>query len=365
MHRQVPLAPATRRCARAFTLVELLVVIAIIGVLVALLLPAVQAAREAARRMNCQSNQRNFALAVLNYENARKTLPASSHASTFSTRTGQWTYDPYGSQKEANGEPSNKQFSWLVQVLPYMELQSLYSQFDQKRGIFNQLQTVLDAQPAIMMCPSDSAAGRFYSSGFTNGKRLAKGNYVAYAGPEHFNATRVFSGAINDGGQELRQIADGTSQTIMLTEVRTRDHEEDQRGVWSLAWPGASAITLDLHSETLGPSSSWDSANQADVPYVPGTTREMPDRANPPNNGIAAFNDDKLRICPDQVGADIDRMPCNSVNESWGTAAPRSLHPGGVNSAFADGSVRWLADEVNVPSLGALICINDGTTISE
>ena len=239
MHRQVSLAPATRRRAlRAFTLVELLVVIAIIGVLVALLLPAVQAAREAARRMNCQSNQKNFALAVINYENARKTLPPSSHALTFSGRTNEWTYAPF----------DGGQFSWLVEVLPYMELQSLYNQFDKKATIFTQnAQTAPEAaQPAIMVCPSDSAYGRFYSSGYTSGKRLAKGNYVAYAGPEHFNSTRVYTGAISDGGVELRQLSDGTSQTIMITEVRTREHLEDERGVWALSWPGASAITLDL-----------------------------------------------------------------------------------------------------------------------
>jgi prepilin-type N-terminal cleavage/methylation domain-containing protein len=353
MHRQVPLASATcRRAARAFTLVELLVVIAIIGVLVALLLPAVQAAREAARRMNCQSNQKNFALATLNYENARKVLPASSHALTHSSRTNQYTFAPY----------DGGQFSWIVQVLPYMELQSLYSQFDQKNAtIFTQnAQTAPEAaQPAIMTCPSDSAQGRVYSSGYTQGKSLAKGNYVAYAGPEHFNSTKMFMGAISDGGVELRRITDGTSQTIMITEVRTRDHLEDQRGVWALAWPGASAITLDLHSETLGPDSSWNNTGQRDVPYVPGTTRDMPNRANPPNNGIAAFNRDQLRQCPDPSGADLDRMPCGTTID-WGTAAPRSLHPGGVNAANADGSVRWLADDVNVPLLGAMICINDG-----
>jgi prepilin-type N-terminal cleavage/methylation domain-containing protein len=362
MHRQVPLARAPRRCApQAFTLVELLVVIAIIGVLVALLLPAVQAAREAARRMNCQSNQKNLALAVINYENARQILPASSKALEYSTRTTQWTYTPY----------SGGQFSWLVQVLPYLELQSLYSQFDQKgaQTIFTQnAQTAPEsAQPAAMLCPSDSAAGRFYASGYTLGKRLGKGNYVAYAGPEHLNAAPVFPGAITDGGVELRRIEDGTSQTIMISEVRTRDLEDDQRGAWALAWGGgASIITLDLHSANLAIDQSWYS-KQRDFPnitYIPGTTIAFTSRANPPNQrgGVDVFNADQLRICSDSAGADIERMPCKTEGESWATASPRSLHPGGVNSAHVDGSVHWLSDDIDVPLLAMMICINDGMT---
>ena len=91
--------------SRGFTLVELLVVIAIIGVLVALLLPAVQAAREAARRMNCQSNLHNLALAVLNYENAYGELPQTSDGSV--------------SDDKLNLYDNNRnQLSWIVRVLP-------------------------------------------------------------------------------------------------------------------------------------------------------------------------------------------------------------------------------------------------------
>src|SRR5690242_12771474 len=93
MHRQCHLARRSRRCAsRAFTLVELLVVIAIIGVLVSLLLPAVQAAREAARRMNCQSNMKNFALAAINYETAKKKLPAAMGNAMVTGRGGAVTF---------------------------------------------------------------------------------------------------------------------------------------------------------------------------------------------------------------------------------------------------------------------------------
>jgi len=367
MHRQVSLAPATyRRAPRAFTLVELLVVIAIIGVLVALLLPAVQAAREAARRMNCQSNQKNFALAVLNFENAKKKLPAAMGKSAFVVgRSGASSFEPYQSE----------QLSWIVHVLPYMELQSLYSQFkiDGTTSIFNQSDQTRpeQSQPAVVACPSDSALGRFYSDpDFTTGlggvRRLARGNYVAYAGPEHMNSAHVFSGAINTVGNELRRVTDGTSQTIMITEVRTRDEPLDQRGVWALAWPASSAIALDLHSDTVPTGQSWQSDGGKATSYIPSANAALTAQANPPNSyGGAQYSDDKLRKCPDPAGADIERMPCDSTYESWGSAAPRSLHPGGVNSARVDGSVHWLSNDVNITSLGAMICINDSAVVAE
>jgi prepilin-type processing-associated H-X9-DG protein len=163
-----------------------------------------------------------------------------------------------------------------------------------------------------------------------------------------------------EGGQELRRITDGTSQTIAVTEVRTRDVDDDQRGAWAIAWTGCSIIGLDLHSENTGAASSWSSKGQPDVPYIPGVTPPAPAQANPPNNGLATFNRDQLRKCPDPSGADLELMPCD-VHDTWGTAAPRSLHPGGVNCSYLDGSVHWLTDDVNVTLLGALVCVNDGT----
>src|SRR5687767_6993146 len=99
----------SRRCERqAFTLVELLVVIAIIGVLVALLLPAVQAAREASRRMQCSNNLKQIALALHNYHDVHKTFPPA--------------YIP-----DADGKPMH---SWRVLILPYIEQQPLFTQYD-------------------------------------------------------------------------------------------------------------------------------------------------------------------------------------------------------------------------------------------
>src|SRR4051812_7317270 len=111
---------------RGFTLVELLVVIAIIGILVALLLPAIQAAREAARRISCQNNVKNLALAVLTYADVKKGLPPATNAVT-----------PATSQLLLTALVDNE-LSWIVQILPQIEETALYGQFYPSRPILPQ-----------------------------------------------------------------------------------------------------------------------------------------------------------------------------------------------------------------------------------
>jgi prepilin-type N-terminal cleavage/methylation domain-containing protein len=121
------------RVRTAFTLVELLVVIAIIGVLVALLLPAVQSAREAARRMQCSSHLRQMGLGVINFEDVNKMLPY--------TRT----------------DPSE---TWAVLILPYIEQQAQYSLWDLKKTYYNQIDTARLPTGKVMVCPTRRKAPR-------------------------------------------------------------------------------------------------------------------------------------------------------------------------------------------------------------
>jgi prepilin-type N-terminal cleavage/methylation domain-containing protein len=336
-----------------FTLVELLVVIAIIGVLVALLLPAVQAAREAARRIQCKNNLKNLALAVLIHENQQGDLPAATEAHNWLEREITSVVDVY----------TGNQLSWIVRILPYLEQQSLYDQFDFDVNVFEQDVDLRpeENQPGILLCPSDGAEGRFYESDrFSEGRRLAKGNYAAYVSPEHGGCMKVFRGSLIHEPQALRKLTDGMSNTVMLSEVRTRDVLVDQRGTWSQAWFGATMLALDVHSRALGGSPCRISTPIGTF-YSPDPISLM--LASSPNLPAGQFNADDMRECTEKANADALGMPCQ--RDSWFTVSPRSSHPGGVNAANVDGSVRWIPDEIDVLLLARLVSIDDGEIVGE
>ena len=363
-------ASSSRRRVRGFTLVELLVVIAIIGVLVALLLPAIQAAREAARRLNCQSNLKNLATACLNYENAKKTLPPASQApETNNGRT--WT---------VTGNSAGNQLSWIVHILPYLEQQAAYRQFDLKKNFsayINENVAVVPtperSQPGILMCPSDSALGRLFSTvgertSVTGNRAFGKGNYAAFSSPEHVGCNR-WLGAIANNGLDLKRITDGQSNTLMLTEIRTRDDQKDQRGAWAVAWVGTSLLGMDMHSEPLGIGSSCTLTDfDASAPYSAVVGQAAAERAQSPNLGPGHFNQDYISVCDSEMSqaSNLEGMPCHDTSSSnFFSAAPRSLHPGGVIITRADGSVGWVADEINQQTLANMVCINEGSTTTE
>ena len=356
-----------RRAGRqGFTLVELLVVIAIIGVLVALLLPAVQAAREAARRAQCQNSLHNLALAVLNYESAQGALPQSSDGEVDEIRVELYT---------------GSQLSWIVRILPQMEQQGLYDQIDLSKSFdvyknedVNTNATPELAQPAPLLCPSDEAFGRFYGGpglriSYAGKRTLGKANYVAYASPEHIECQQLAPGALINEPQPLGRLADGTSNVLMLSEVRTRDEPGDERGSWAVAWPGTSVIAADVHGAggNLNRICSKTAYNDRTRPqYSP--TDLFAQYALLPNAPVPAVSDgakDNLRgppgPCPNAAEADLLGMPCRRRSDQ--TAAPRSLHPGGVNGAHADGSVVWVNNDVDVVSYARMICINDGQVV--
>jgi prepilin-type N-terminal cleavage/methylation domain-containing protein len=229
--------------ARAFTLVELLVVIAIIGILVALLLPAIQAAREAARRTQCQNHLRQLALGCLNHADTHKYFPSAGWGF-------EWTGDPDG------GAGAKQPGGWTFNVLPFIEEQALYDlgrdgafmpldSATQKAGGSQREQTVVP----VFNCPSrrpaklfqrDTAQFNFRGVNFNSIDSMARSDYAGnvgavpiagYANPvrpktlsegqnyETFAWPRQSDGIIVQRGElPLRRVADGLSKTYLIGE---------------------------------------------------------------------------------------------------------------------------------------------------
>ena len=216
------LLPAAR--SRAFTLVELLVVIAIIGILVALLLPAVQSAREAARRMQCQNNLKQLSLAVMNYESTHKTMMPGS----FGGWSGNGNFpSPWGDPSLGTGVPYGH-FSWSAALLPFIEGQTLYDQLDftvpayaesvpengSERGpagnVKNRL--VANSQPSYFVCPS---AHRVKPK--TQFKDYGVNYGTGACCPERTQANMDGVAWVHSS-TTLAEITDGTSNTFLFLE---------------------------------------------------------------------------------------------------------------------------------------------------
>ena len=310
--RSNPQSPApNHKFRRGFTLVELLVVIAIIGILIALLLPAVQAAREAARRTQCTNNLKQIGLAILNFENQYRALPAGA------------THKDHGRDAE---------YTMFLLIQPFLEQGNVYDGYDfyVNSRIYSNAH-VNRVQIPSYLCPSDGAKGRSWSTHF------ARSNYVACFGTAMqlanpadsyhlWDANFDLDGELADTdgtfriqgkrtGRKLAEITDGTSHTIMVSELLAgRDDSNDGsdidfRGIWIHIWNGMSTYS---HFHT--PNSSAGDAMEHCVP-------------------------------------EID-MPCNLQARAdqlmTGDAAARSQHPGGVMALSGDGHVRFYSDTIDL-----------------
>ena len=337
-----------RPAARAFTLVELLVVIAIIGILVALLLPAIQAAREAARRSQCQSNLHNVALAVLNYESARKVLPNGMN------------YDP----AEAGAINTLQKYgpNWVINTLPYMEEQTLRDTFDPSLVIapgttgFRPVndnpanannQKARASVIASLLCPSDPYNKILYqggAAGALHGPNWGRLNYAANQGRGFvYPSSSIYgdTGPLSNGWKDpcmrgvmgvntavtLKRITDGQTKTIMLGEIRTGITENDGRGVWAMGHAGASLLAM----------------------YGSGGDANGPNYCNPLGDDVysdVCGTGGKCTVTVTNPQAQAECMGC-SGGGGFDQATVRSRHPGGAHIAMADGSVQFINDDVD------------------
>lgn len=248
----------------AFTLVELLVVIAIIGVLVALLLPAVQAAREAARRTQCANNLRQIGLGAINYESSQQTLPVSmSHY--------------------AEGGLEGSGISWLVASLPFLEENAIAAALEtsgdceQGLGMVNpKNRDIIKSSPDIFYCPSDNTRGEVRTNVWRlDGIPFATTNYAGVIGPHDLGNSSIFGGLPDCHNftaygykscsgtfwrhsllapVKLASIEDGTSRTIIAGEVVP---EYDSFKYWALG-NGTYASTHAPLNYFPDPNQPWD-----------------------------------------------------------------------------------------------------------
>ena len=299
-----------------FTLVELLVVIAIIGVLVALLLPAVQAAREAARRSDCQSHLKQLGLAFHNFEGTRKELPLAYTNQSLPGRN-----------------------NWAPFILPYLEQQNLVNGYDLTIDWWvNPNRPLVAFRLPILQCPSTPDPYRIQDKPETTppNKTGAVGDYFTPAGvhpdinlvlpaADQVNTATDLRGVIcwhsaTNPQNTLAAILDGTSNSIMVGECAGRED------VWRRR--NKTPVNFTSTPKVRARGGAWATTDNA---YEIGQ-RKAWDAAFGPIPGPVAINN----------------------SNEWGHCF-YSFHPGGANFLFADGSVRFLGESTNLKILANLV----------
>ena len=315
------------RRQNAFTLVELLVVIAIIGVLIALLLPAVQAAREAARRTQCKNNLKQIGLGLHNHLSAVKKFPPA----VLGCDTGAEQYDQCS---PALSPPHNGNSGFLA-LLPYLELQTLYDQFDFTNDgpwrWFGTAQIALTptnylpvkVRPEVFVCPSDDSPGTFRHASWPNtaGQDVAVGNYAFVAGkngPGGYDRNLHYVKLHNTGlfsyliARRPNEASDGLSHVICVGEVLEPSSIHSQN-IWSFGLRHQSS-----HRTTENPINT------------------------PPGS----------KSYPHVVSQGA------TLNSAFG-----SKHPGGALFVFGDGHVEFLTENISLAIYEALSTRAGGETI--
>jgi prepilin-type N-terminal cleavage/methylation domain-containing protein/prepilin-type processing-associated H-X9-DG protein len=295
-----------------FTLIELLVVIAIIGVLIGLLLPAVQKVRDAANRATCQNNLKQIGLAVHNYEDTFGFIPGNTQDE------GGWSW---------SYQQNARSWSWLARLLPYVEQDALYREMNIPNNTFGTDATLLQTGLKVFFCPADTAQGTGTDTLRANlqGVPITLSNYKGVTGSCWAYGTYSYNGGACDGlthgdgmfdrdsmeaGQmpnSLAKVPDGTSNTFLA---------------------GEDLPVYNAHC-------TW--------PYANGSLGTC---AIPPNQNVPNGGGDIYTGWPDLYSF-------------------RSRHSGGLQFVFADGSVHFISQSIALTTYRALATRNGGEIIGD
>lgn len=350
-----PPCAAWPRCAprrRGFTLVELLVVIAIIGVLVALLLPAVQAAREAARRAQCSNQIRQWALAAHNYHDTFLAFPMVD---------------------AQNYKPNSQGFSPQARLLPFIEQSNLQAQFDFSQPAFTGTWKALTPNPQfaaafatpikVALCPSDPAPPLNAGAGGSNYSGI---NYMVSFGSgtqQNYDLRWRTDGVVyENSGVRFANLTDGTSNTVFMSEtIRsvgpdfTLTAGELPKSPYQATLNGSAGVDASLQAAqgmkgsgggwSNGPSGYIENPNLASV-WPQKTSWRGASSAALRGRGTSWAHSGAMSTLTNGYTTPNSIIP-DVVTHFTGFFAPRSFHPGGAMAAMADGSVRWLPDSID------------------
>lgn len=320
---------------RGFTLVELLVVIAIIGILIALLLPAVQAAREAARRAQCSNNLKQLALACHNYHSTHRLFPPGEiHGGNWNSGYNSST----GNNNEAHCEWDGQIGCWNNLIFPCIELQNAYDKLDFKVRKQFTVQANRDIMQMLIpgfLCPSDPYRGltsdwasadnkcrimHYYAVASDNeGSSLSHstGNTATWYGHCAAHNGTFF----NDSEVSIDMIRDGTSNTALLAET------------WGRSWP-----------DHVAPAAGESILQTISGPCMSGGT-PCAESSRGMNLHAVVY---------------LDWTPNSAHYNPWKV---NSFHVGGAQMAFADGSVHFVADDVDLTIFKSIATIRGGETV--
>ncbi|QDT70127.1 hypothetical protein MalM25_30720 [Planctomycetes bacterium MalM25] len=330
----------------AFTLVELLVVVAIIGILIALLLPAVQAARESARRGECANNLRNISLACLNYESARRGLPPASSNTPV--------------------ERDNS-LGWQVSILPYLEENALATNIDANYA--ERAESLALANDVVVpqyQCPSDpdietergrkydirvmsyaGVLGSYYSRAGVNQCDPATGDAcVGDDATNDFGPVNLDGLMVVDRRNPLRRATDGLSKTALVGERWYQLRTWTFGSFYQERDPGAGPAT----SPPRGPQMKTAVSSAKNF-----------DRRYPPNADLARVGYYRLHLEGDRPA-----LPAGAPKTIRYNNLPfGSFHPGGTHFALGDGSVRFTTDALDEAAYLALGSRNGGEVVAD